>query len=65
MKKALKINTLEVKSFVTGLTDENSVKGGVVITEWCTQNIKLCQNTLDWSCQNTADWSCQTQAPVC
>lgn len=57
MKKELKISTLEVKSFVTGLHDENSVKGGVVITEWCTQNIKLCQNT--------ADYSCQTQAPLC
>ncbi len=64
MKKVLKISSLEVKSFVTGLENENGVKGGVVQTEWCTLNIKACENTQDWSCQ-TQDWSCQTQAPVC
>ncbi len=58
--KKLKIQGLEVKSFVTNLDHRDQVKGGVQQTEWCSNGIVYC--TLQ-TC--TLDTNCQTRVKTC
>jgi hypothetical protein len=60
MKKKMSLDSLEVKSFVTG--DTQKVRGGIVQTEWCSGPPKYCSLNF---CES-ADRECTvTEAPNC
>jgi len=68
MPKKMKIQGLEIKSFVTSLENETAVKGGIVATEWCSNGIVYCTLqtcTLDTNCQSKARTCTFTEAPNC